>query len=256
MGFRHSQPRGWRAGTIAAVIPIVGIIAAAQGAGPARRTVWSGVYTEEQAARGKAVYEASCASCHGPELGGLDGPALAGNDFLRNWLEDDLNSLYDKVHRRMPGDAPGSLSERESVDVVSYLLRMNDFPAGAQELTPDERVLSAIRVENKSGPGPVPNFSLVRVVGCLSQRPDAQWVLTRGTDPARTRESAPDAPLAPGAALALGTQTFQLMDLAASRPERFSGQVVQVKGLLMRQPEGTRLNVTSLQAAGPTSSCP
>jgi mono/diheme cytochrome c family protein len=239
------------------VVAIGGIAAAGKGGGPTRKTVWSGVYTEGQAARGKGVYDASCSSCHGPELGGLDGPALAGSDFLRNWLEDDLNSLYLKIHRRMPADAPGSLSERETVDVLSYLLRANDFPAGTQELTPDERVLSAIRVENKGGPGPVPNFSLVRVVGCLSQRPDAQLVLTRGTDPARTRESAPDAPLAPGAATtALGTQTFQLMDVAASRPENFKGQVVEVKGLLMRQPEGTRLNVTSLHASGLTFSCP
>lgn len=226
---------------------------ARQGPTPAARTVWNGVYTEAQAARGKAVYDASCSSCHGPELGGVDGPALAGVDFLRNWLEDDLNSLYTKIHRRMPGDAPGSLSERETVDVVSYLLRMNEFPAGAEELTPDERTLSAIRVENKSGPGPVPNFSLVRVVGCLTQRADKEWVLTRATDPMRTRDTTPDAP---ATSTALGSQTFQLMDVAASKPDSLKGQVVQVKGLLMRQPEGTRLNVTSLQASGLTSSCP
>ncbi len=245
-----------RAAAIAAIVVIVAVITAAQDAAPTARTVWSGVFTEEQAARGKAVYDASCASCHGPELGGLDGPALAGNDFLRNWLEDDLNSLYEKIHRRMPGDAPGSLSPRETVDVVSFLLRVNAFPAGAQELTPDERTLSAIRVENKSGPGPVPNFSLVRVVGCLTQRPDKEWVLTRGTDPVRTRQSAPDAAAAPGAATVLGSQTFQLMEVASSKPENYKGQVVRVKGLLIRQPEGTRLNVTSLQASGSTSSCP
>ncbi len=233
------------------------MIAAAQAAAPTARTVWSGVYTEEQAARGKAVYDASCSGCHGPELGGVDGPALAGGDFLRNWLEDDLNSLYIKVHRRMPANAPGSLSERETVDVLSYMLRVNEFPAGAQELTSDERALNAIRIESKSGPGPVPNFSLVRVVGCLSQRPDSQWVLTRGTDPVRTRESGPDpAETSPGATATLGSQTFQLMDVVSSQPESYRGQVVRVKGLLMRQPEGTRLNVTSLQASGATSSCP
>jgi mono/diheme cytochrome c family protein len=245
--------------TRAAVVISVLIVAASlharaqQGAAAAARTVWSGVYTEAQAARGKAVYDASCSSCHGAELGGLDGPALAGDDFLRNWLEDDLNSLYTKIHRRMPGDAPGSLSERETVDVMTYLLRMNEFPAGAEELTPDEQTLSAIRVENKSGSGPVPNFSLVRVVGCLSQRADKEWMLTRATDPVRTRDTTPDAP---AASTTLGSQTFQLMDVAASKPDSFTGQVVQVKGLLMRQPEGTRLNVTSLQASGATSSCP
>jgi mono/diheme cytochrome c family protein len=263
----------WRAHAIPAIVLIVAVsraprdgtwmsgaraVMAAQGAPPVARTVWSGVYTEEQAARGKAIYDASCGSCHGPELAGADGPALAGNDFLRNWLEDNLNSLFVKVHRRMPADAPGSLSERETVDVVSYLLRANEFPAGSHELAPDERMLSAIRVENKGGPGPVPNFSLVRVVGCLSQRPDSAWVLTRGTDPVRTRESGPDPAAAPGGAAAggaaLGSQTFQLMDVASSRPENYKGQIVGVKGLLIRLPEGMRLNVTSLQGSG--STCP
>ena len=259
----------WRADAIPAIVLILvismawrggtrmsgaGSAMAAQGAPPVARTVWSGVYTEEQAGRGKAIYDASCSSCHGPELAGLDGPALAGNDFLRNWLEDNLNSLVVKVHRRMPADAPGSLSERETIDVVSFLLRANEFPAGSQELTPDERMLSAIRVENKSGPGPVPNFSLVLVVGCLRQRPDSAWVLTRGTDPVRTRESGPDPAAAAGRAATLGSQTFQLRDVASSRPENYKGQIVGVKGLLMRQPEGMRLNVTSLQASG--STCP
>jgi mono/diheme cytochrome c family protein len=230
------------------------MVTAAQGAAPSARTVWSGVYTEEQAARGKAIYDGSCGSCHGLELDGLDGPPLAGKDFLRNWLEDDLDSLFTKVHRRMPADAPGSLSERQAVDVVSYLLRTNEFPAGSQELVPEERSLSAIRIENKSGPGPVPNFALVRVVGCLNQRPDSSWELTRGTNPARTRESGSDSSVTSGEAATLGTQTFQLMDVGALQPDRYKGQIVRVKGLLMREPEGTRLNVTSLQGSG--STCP
>ena len=34
------------------------------------RTVWSGVFTADQAAQGKAVYGNKCVTCHGEELNG------------------------------------------------------------------------------------------------------------------------------------------------------------------------------------------
>src|SRR5262245_32072951 len=117
------------------------ICASTLAAQPSTRSVWSGVYTDEQAARGKAAYDLSCASCHGPTLGGVDGPPLAGSDFLRNWLEDDLNSLFRKVHDRMPGDAPGSLPENVTLDIVAFLLQANEFPSGSEELIPNAMAL-------------------------------------------------------------------------------------------------------------------
>src|SRR5262249_48808017 len=111
---------------------LVALFAGVSGATAAQqssRSVWSGVYTDEQAARGKATYDLSCTACHGPTLGGVDGPPLVGNDFLRNWLEDDLNALLRKVHDRMPADAPGSLPENVSLDVIAYVLQANEFPS-------------------------------------------------------------------------------------------------------------------------------
>ena len=228
------------------------VLAAAQGA--PTRSVWSGVYTDEQAARGKAAYDVSCTSCHGPMLGGVDGPPLAGSDFLRNWLEDDLNSLFRKVQDRMPGDAPGSLPENVSLDIIAFLLQANEFPSGAEELTPVGAALSAIRIQSKDGPGPVPNFSLVRVVGCLTQDEKAQWIVTHGTEPVRARDGSPSGNASLVAATSLGAQTFRLMDATASRPEDHKGEKVEVKGLLMRQADATVLNVTSVQTGG--SACP
>ena len=34
------------------------------------RNVWEGVFTAEQAAQGKTVFDNKCALCHGTELGG------------------------------------------------------------------------------------------------------------------------------------------------------------------------------------------
>ena len=47
-------------------------------------SVWDGVYSEEQAARGKVEYEYNCGTCHIHDLTGdsiKDVPALAGEDF-------------------------------------------------------------------------------------------------------------------------------------------------------------------------------
>ncbi len=242
------------AGVVAASAVLACVVAMAPTAVAQRKTVWSGIYTAAQAAQGKRDYDLHCAGCHGTELGGLEGPPLAGGDFLRNWIEDDLHNLVDKVQTRMPGDAPGSLSLKESTDIVSYMLEANQFPAGTTELPADLKALESIRIEAREGPGPVPNFSLVSVIGCLAQGTDAQWSVTHATEPLRTRESAPTLRAADAPIPVLGTQTFRLLDVVSAKPDASRGRRVEVKGLLMRQPTGPALNVTSIQSVGPP--CP
>jgi mono/diheme cytochrome c family protein len=49
-------------------------------------SVWEGVYSDDQAKRGEALYRQKCASCHGDKLtGGESAPPLAGGQFLSNW---------------------------------------------------------------------------------------------------------------------------------------------------------------------------
>ena len=225
--------------------------------GTSTRTVWDGVYTADQAARGKAEYEIYCVECHGLDLeGGDPGPPLFGSGFLRNWLEDNVNSLFMRVHTTMPADAPGSLPAQTAADITSYLLQVNAFPPGSgEDLTPDPAILSVIQIQGKDGPGSVPNFSLVLVVGCLEQRSDGEWMVVNATEPVRARFSAPDSGAeGPDASVRpLGVLTFYLMDAAYTRPEPLKGQTVEVRGLLIREPGEPRLNVTSIQSLG--SSC-
>ena len=47
----------------------------------------------------------------------------------------------------MPEDNPGSLKKEEYADVIAYLLKLNNFPAGADELPSDKDALSAILME-------------------------------------------------------------------------------------------------------------
>ena len=104
-----------------------------------RRTVWDGVYTEAQGARGKKAYGQSCEYCHGPDPGGNPAdevPALVFDAFLMTWRDRTVKDLFDRISRSMPHDGPGSLSSRAYVDIVSYILEANQFPGGTRELEP------------------------------------------------------------------------------------------------------------------------
>jgi len=84
----------------AAIIIAIGVGIAAQ-----ESSVWSGVYTEEQAKRGEAVSNKMCTSCHGPELsGGEAGPTLVGLEFLGNWNNLTVAYFFDRVHSTMPAE--------------------------------------------------------------------------------------------------------------------------------------------------------
>ena len=50
-----------------------------------QRSVWDGVYTEEQARRGEVAFVQACSNCHGRTLEGADmTPALTGGAFMAN----------------------------------------------------------------------------------------------------------------------------------------------------------------------------
>jgi S-disulfanyl-L-cysteine oxidoreductase SoxD len=124
---------------------------AAAGGDAQRRTVWSGVYSVKQADRGAAVYTQDCANCHGAGLEGADmSPALAGAGFMANWNELTLGDLFERIRISMPADRPGTLSRQDNVDVIAHLLRVNQFPAGSDELpteTPALRTLTFLAVQ-------------------------------------------------------------------------------------------------------------
>ena len=111
-------------------------------------SVLNGVYTEEQAKRGEAVAAKYCTSCHGPDLtGGEAGPTLVGLEFIGNWNNLTVADLFDRVHATMPADAPGTLTEPQTSDVASYILKLNKFPAGTTELASDLAALKNIKIE-------------------------------------------------------------------------------------------------------------
>src|SRR5262245_51602024 len=74
------------------------------------KTTWDGVYSDAQAKRGEAAYGKACASCHGPDLSGVDSaPSLTGAEFNAGWNDLPLDDLFQRVKTTMPADGPGTL---------------------------------------------------------------------------------------------------------------------------------------------------
>jgi mono/diheme cytochrome c family protein len=113
------------------------------------RSVWEGVYTEEQAKRGEPLYNKECAACHGDTLnGGESAPPLTGGAFLANWNGLTMADLFDRIRKTMPQVAPGRLTRQQDADILAFMLNVNKFPAGKTELYRQSEMLKEIRFES------------------------------------------------------------------------------------------------------------
>ena len=136
------------------------------------RSNWSGIFTAAQAQRGEEIYGRSCSACHGTDLMGMQWlpvpfrqpnpadffgldpsvawpnrvPELVGSDLYRNWNSLTVADLVERSRISMPMNRPGSLTRREVVDVVAYLLLQGGFPLGPTELTDRLDALQQIRL--------------------------------------------------------------------------------------------------------------
>jgi hypothetical protein len=188
-----------------------------------RKTVWSGVYTAEEATRGQAAFVMSCSACHG-----------AQGDY-----------------RQM---SPGALDDRTYLDIVARMLQVNGFPVGAEQLTVEG--VRKIQIEGKDGPKPVPNGVIVQLVGCLAQDDKNNWIISKGSEPVRTErvQGSTDEELQQAKAKPLGDQTFQTLDitsLAGFEPDAHKGHKIQAKGYLRRLPDRLRIDLTSMEMIAP-----
>ncbi|MFN8573293.1 MAG: cytochrome c [Gemmatimonadaceae bacterium] len=106
------------------------------------RSTLEGVYTREQANRGRDVYAGMCQSCH----------ALASHTgvvFNNTWAGKPLSDLFAFVSEKMPKNEPGSLTREEYAQVIAHILRLNGMPPGFDELPTDSLALHQIRIDVK-----------------------------------------------------------------------------------------------------------
>ena len=134
---------------------------------PAGSTVWSGVYSAEQAKRGQASANRSCATCHNADLtGGQDGPSLVGRETLDAWSALTLGDLFNRIRTTMPADAPQTLSAQETADILAYVLSLNKCPAGEKDLPSDAAALGQVRITSRP---------IARSVILMRQSSPSQW---------------------------------------------------------------------------------
>jgi mono/diheme cytochrome c family protein len=106
-----------------------------------------GVYTPDQAAQGKILYQKTCATCHGPALlGSGKNVPLVGDVFLGHWIDQSMADLFMKTNTSMPASAPGTMSPDETAQVLAYILSENKFQPGSRPLPADPDGLAAIRI--------------------------------------------------------------------------------------------------------------
>jgi len=172
---------------------------------------------------------------------------------MDRWREFNLSVLFDLVKNTMPATNPGGLSLAAYLDVLAYLLEVNEIPAGKSELK--STTLADTLLVGKNGPQPLPTSAQVAVVGCLTLDVGNGWFLTHAAEPARALniwETTPEE-LQAAATKELGDHLFRLTnitDLPHLDRDALVDNKVQAKGVLVRQPNNERINPTSLQKVG------
>lgn len=211
-------------------------------------SVWDGVYTEAQAERGRVAFLANCAECHGVDLEGGEGTALAGDEFWDGWRESTVDRLFDFVSTNMPfedlGILAGTLPTSMYVDLVAFILSRNDLPVGDGELTAASTV--GIQIIAEDGPGELPNSTLAYVVGCLVEGPDGGWQLVSGSRAVRTEglgDGDPDRPL--------GDRVYPLMFVLTPLDE-YVGHRMGATGLLVGEGGADGVNVSTVDSISET----
>lgn len=108
------------------------------------RTTRDGVYTAAQAEQGKERYHQTCATCH--PLDWYKG------EVMKSWEGATLLGLYDSMATTMPQNNPGSLSRREYVSLLAYVLSLNDMPTGSEDLPESPEALAKIVIQWRTKP--------------------------------------------------------------------------------------------------------
>lgn len=119
-------------------------------------SVWTGVFTGEQAQRGEQAYSGACKRCHGPKLNGAGqpdmppSPAVARASFLHKWEGQSTQALFEYLRNQMPQDNPGTLTDQQYADIMAYMFQQSGMPAGDKELPADADALKGFLIKEKA----------------------------------------------------------------------------------------------------------
>lgn len=109
------------------------------------------------AREGKALYDAKCASCHGPKgIGGSAGELAGGGSLTGPHPDRNIGTywpyattVFDFIRRSMPLDAPRSLNDDQVYAVTAYLLHINGIIDNRTEMNATS--LPRVEMPNRHG---------------------------------------------------------------------------------------------------------
>lgn len=102
------------------------------------RTVNDEIYSKTQAEVGEALYAEHCILCHDKKY---------FRPVLKRWEGQPLGVLFTVIITSMPEGNPGILTEKESVDILAYILSLSRYAPGDNELDYRDGALDEIIVE-------------------------------------------------------------------------------------------------------------
>jgi hypothetical protein len=139
------------------------------------------------------------------------------------------------------------------LDILTYILSVNEFPAGPKELNKSD--VDTILFVDKNGPQPLPPAATIRVVGCLTHAAD--WSITRVGEFPRVHDGSEtdESELALSRTVLLGTGSYDLPNLEEDHKLSdllpLVGKKVQAKGVLNGRAGNQRITVFSLEPLDP-----
>ena len=108
-------------------------------AGEDPRTIVDRVYSVAQAERGEARFKTSCSSCHSLST-------FSGGAFADRWYGQTMAEVFEFVSNAMPENNPGGLKKEEYTDVLAYILSINAYPVGTDDLPTDPAELKKLAI--------------------------------------------------------------------------------------------------------------
>ncbi len=95
-------------------------------------------FTAAQASRGERRFNQLCADCH------------RNVEITRSWFSGRVHQtagdLMTVMSLTMPESNPGGLSADQYADILAFLLRMNNYPDGEEELPADPALLANVPI--------------------------------------------------------------------------------------------------------------
>ena len=97
------------------------------------------IFSKKQAKTGQKLYEQNCLICHDKKY---------FRPVFKSWEGQSLGTLFLVMSSSMPQGNPGSLPDKEYIDILAYMISQNRYSTGEKELPTDVDKLNSITIKS------------------------------------------------------------------------------------------------------------